>query len=88
MKTSHSAATLLATTFCVIAAGALVMQPGASAQAPQRPNGPVAVRNERPRGGQEVLVLRHQQLKKGAHDEYYSPPIFTPALPERYRLSR
>jgi len=29
------------------------------------------VRNDRPRPGQEVLVLRHQELKKGAHDDYY-----------------
>ena len=32
---------------------------------------PVAVRNQTPQPGREVLVLRHQQLKKGAHDDYY-----------------
>lgn len=32
---------------------------------------PVAVRNQTPQAGREVLVLRHQQLKKGAHDDYY-----------------
>jgi hypothetical protein len=40
-------------------------------QAPAAPAAPIAVRNERPRAGQEVLVLRHQQLKKGEHDAYY-----------------
>jgi hypothetical protein len=32
---------------------------------------PAAVRNQRPLPGTEVLVLRHQQLAKGAHDAYY-----------------
>jgi hypothetical protein len=43
----------------------------AAARASQQPAAPVAVRNERPREGTEVLVLRHQQLRKGAHDAYY-----------------
>ena len=43
----------------------------AAARASQQPAAPVAVRNERPRTGTEVLVLRHQQLRKGAHDAYY-----------------
>ena len=44
----------------------------ASLQTPS-PTGPVppATRNDRPRDGTEVLVLRHQQLAKGAHDAYY-----------------
>lgn len=33
---------------------------------------PIAIRNERPRPGQEVLVLRNQQLRKGAHEQYYA----------------
>jgi hypothetical protein len=55
---------LLAALLFVAAAGATV-HPG------QQPSAPVAVRNERPRAGREVLVLRHQELKKGAHDAYY-----------------
>jgi hypothetical protein len=43
---------------------------GLSAQAQGQP-AVVAVRNDRPQAGTEVLVLRHQQLQKGAHDEYY-----------------
>jgi hypothetical protein len=43
----------------------------AAAQASQQPAAPIAVRNERPQAGTEVLVLRHQQLRKGAHDDYY-----------------
>lgn len=35
------------------------------------PTQPVAVRNDTPRTLQEVLVLRHQQLKRGEHDAYY-----------------
>jgi hypothetical protein len=48
--------------------------PGSRAQAPSSPiasEKPIAVRNQTPRTGREVLVLRHQQLKKGAHDAYY-----------------
>lgn len=71
MNASHSAATMLATIFYVGAAGALLVQPAPRAQSVQRPSEPFAVRNDRPRAGHEVLVLRHQQLKKGAHDEYY-----------------
>ncbi len=43
----------------------------AATHASQQPAAPVGVRNERPRAGTEVLVLRHQQLRKGAHDAYY-----------------
>jgi len=127
--------------------GSLVKQPAAPALAAgqnQPAAGPIPVRNERPRSGQEVLVLRHQQLRKGAHDAYRlaryasfdhwratrdpvnagiggnggdrrawrdalaaqaklardtteeimlgemygSPPVFMPALAERYRLAR
>ena len=63
--------TVLATLAWVTAAGAPVWQPALSAQTAQRASAPVAVRNDRPQAGQEVLVLRHQELKKGAHDEYY-----------------
>jgi hypothetical protein len=63
MRPSHPAATMLATLLLVAAVGAF--------QAGQPPLGPLAVRNERPRAGREVLVLRHQELRKGAHDEYY-----------------
>lgn len=31
---------------------------------------PIAARNDVPRPGQEVLMLRHQKLKKGGHDAY------------------
>ena len=34
--------------------------------APFRP-----IRNDVPRPGTEMLVLRHQQLRKGAHEQYY-----------------
>jgi hypothetical protein len=63
MKHPHPAASLLATFLLVATTGAL--------QPAQGPAGPVAVRNERPRPGREVLVLRHQELKKGEHDAYY-----------------
>ena len=63
--------TVLTTLVWVTAAGAPVWQTVLSAQTAQRPSGPVAVRNDRPQAGQEVLVLRHQELKTGAHDEYY-----------------
>ena len=32
---------------------------------------PLPVRNDVPRAGTEVLVLRHQQLRKGEHERYY-----------------
>ena len=40
-------------------------------QAPAPLARPIAVRNDVPRPGTEVLVLRHQQLRKGAHQQYY-----------------
>ena len=55
--------TVLTTLAWVTAAGAPVWQTALSAQPAQRasaPRGPVAVRNDRPQAGQEVLVLRHQ----------------------------
>lgn len=63
MRPSRSAASILA--------GALVVATVGAFQQGQTPPEPVAVRNERPRAGREVLVLRHQELKKGAHDPYY-----------------
>jgi hypothetical protein len=41
--------------------------------AAQQPSGavPIAVRNQAALPGREVLVLRHQELRKGAHDDYY-----------------
>jgi hypothetical protein len=48
----------------------LVLAPS-QAQSPGGGTTPVAVRNARALPGEEVLVLRHQELKKGAHEEYY-----------------
>ena len=85
----------------LVVTGSLVKQPAAPALAAgqnQPAAGPIPVRNERPRSGQEVLVLRHQQLRKGAHDAggmrasstgaRRATPVFMPALAERYRLAR
>lgn len=33
------------------------------------------IRNDVPRPGAEVLVLRHQQLRKGAHEAYYQSSL-------------
>lgn len=58
----------------LVLTGSFVKQPEAPALAAEQNQpaaSPIPVRNERPRSGQEVLVLRHQQLKKGAHDAYY-----------------
>lgn len=56
-----------------LAAVALTL--GSAAVAAQRgqpqPAAPVPVRNDTPRRGQEVLVLRNQQLAPGNHEEYY-----------------
>ncbi|MBM3808449.1 MAG: hypothetical protein FJW22_09675 [Acidimicrobiia bacterium] len=57
--------------FCVGLLAAGTSAPETSAHAGQADARRVAVRNERPRPGQEVLVLRHQQLSKGAHEAYY-----------------
>ncbi len=67
MKASHST-TLLTTVIVITISGLLMTEPDPGAQTPPAP---IAVRNERPRAGQEVLVLRHQELKKGAHEDYY-----------------
>ena len=57
----------------LVCLASLVAQPDAPALAAQgnQSAGPIPVRNDRPRAGQEVLVLRHQQLRKGAHEAYY-----------------
>jgi hypothetical protein len=61
----------------LVLAGALLggwLAASAAQPTPQQQAGaepPVAVRNETPRPGREVLVLRHQQLKKNAHADYY-----------------
>ena len=55
--------TIVATMLFVVTASTI--------QSGQQTPSPTAVRNERPRAGREVLVLRHQQLRKGAHDDYY-----------------
>ena len=39
-------------------------------QADRQPLPPRPIRNDEPRRGTEVLVLRHQQLRKGAHEQY------------------
>ena len=65
---------VLVTLVLVVAMGTLPAQLGAPdlvAQVNPSVAAPRPVRNERPRAGQEVLVLRHQQLRKGAHDAYY-----------------
>ena len=54
----------------------LTASAGSQAQAPSTQAAaasakPIAVRNQPPQAGREVLVLRHQQLKKGAHEDYY-----------------
>jgi hypothetical protein len=55
----------------VAVAATTSLDPGDRRVSAQAGGAAVAVRNERPRAGTEVLVLRHQQLRKGAHDEYY-----------------
>ena len=40
-------------------------------RADRQPLPPRPIRNDEPRRGTEVLVLRHQQLRKGAHEQYY-----------------
>jgi hypothetical protein len=70
MHARHSSASFLLTVAAVAASGLLVSERDPVAQAP-RAQGPIAVRNERPRPGKEVLVLRHQELKRGAHEDYY-----------------
>jgi hypothetical protein len=56
----------------VILAGARLTSPARpAAQQPPAGANPIAVRNQIAQPGREVLVLRHQQLKKGAHDDYY-----------------
>ncbi len=32
---------------------------------------PLLVRNDLPRPGREILVLRHHQLRKGSHEKFY-----------------
>lgn len=57
------AVVILAGTRLTIPAGTVAQQPAGTA--------PIAVRNQTAQPGREVLVLRHQQLKMGAHDDYY-----------------
>jgi hypothetical protein len=53
-------------------AGARLTSPARpAAQQPPAGANPIAVRNQTAQPGREVLVLRHQQLRKGAHDDYY-----------------
>jgi hypothetical protein len=66
-----SAATIVFTTGLTLLAGRALLGPRLIAQPVRSPTAPVAVRNDRPHAGQEVLVLRHQALKKGAHETYY-----------------
>jgi hypothetical protein len=42
-----------------------------AAQQPSGATSPIGVRNQTAQPGREVLVLRHQELRKGAHDDYY-----------------
>jgi hypothetical protein len=70
MTASHPVAAL-ATLVCMGASVLWIAAPAPSAQAVPRAGEPIAVRNEPPRAGEEVLVLRHQELRKGAHDDYY-----------------
>jgi hypothetical protein len=56
----------------IAAALMLVTSAAVTAQRGQpQPAAPVPVRNDTPRRGQEVLVLRNQQLAPGNHEEYY-----------------
>jgi hypothetical protein len=58
--------------FALAVAGALESAGAPGMHAEQTaPAAPIAVRNDTPRPGTEVLVLRHQQLKRGEHDAYY-----------------
>lgn len=59
MKSRHSA-------LVVMLAGALIV--AARAQAPDVPR---PVRNDRAQASRELLVLRHHQLRKGGHEEFY-----------------
>ena len=71
--TARATAVLLGT---LVTAVILTAAAGSQAQAPSMQAAgagakPIAVRNQTPQAGREVLILRHQQLKKGAHDDYY-----------------
>ena len=52
----------------VVAPTAVCLLAGAAAQ---EPPAPLAVRNDVSRAGEELLVLRHQKLRKGGHEAYY-----------------
>ncbi|MGQ0732370.1 MAG: hypothetical protein ACT4QD_01810 [Acidobacteriota bacterium] len=65
-----------ATAIAVACAAASLDDPRAgddqdAAPAGARTAAPLPVRNDIARAGTEILVLRHQQLKKGAHPDYY-----------------
>jgi hypothetical protein len=50
----------------------IVVRPPARAAQPQPPpTRPVPVRNDVPRRGGELLVLRHNELQHGAHEAFY-----------------
>ena len=71
--TSRTATILLGAlaTAVILTASAVSQAQAPSTQAAGAGAKPIAVRNQTPQAGREVLILRHQQLKKGAHDDYY-----------------
>ena len=53
------------------ASPARATQPARAAQPTARSSGPVPVRNDVPKPGRELLVLRHNELQHGAHEAFY-----------------